>query len=388
MQVYKTFFKVAKKYTGGCILYLVIFLVLMFSMSALSSSEENDKFKASKVNFTVIDEDHTDASKALITYLKGKHNLVKMKSYDAQTLQDNLYYEQISYILTIPKGYEENILNKQFENILSHTKKPDTAAGFFFNQDISAYLNTLRLNLEAGYSLKDSLTETENTVKNTNTDVETIEFEKTTDKKDNGIYYFFQYYAYIAISILIVGMAPILIAFHKKDLAARVNCSSYTKVKQTTELGFGCITYSIALWLVLVLAAVVAYGPGAVFSTNGLLCVLNSFVYLFVIGAITLLIGSFSLNSSTLSLVSNVIGLGTSFLCGVFVPLWLLSDKVVAFSKFLPAYWYIRNNNMVSGFTGEALEMSTYWKNLGIQCIFAVAIFCIYLVVNQNKKKN
>ena len=387
MQVYKTFFKVAKKYTGGCMIYLTVFLVLMICMSYISTNDSNNKFAAQTVKFTVIDEDKTDASEALIDYLSKKHELVKMTAYDTETLQDNLYYEEIKYILNIPKGYQSNLENKKYENLLSHTMRTDSAAGYFFNQDLDAYINTLRLNMEGGYDLREALKETADTIENAKTEVETIECEETTKNKENGIFYFFQYFAYIAISVLIVGITPILISFHKTDLDARITCSSYSKVKQSAEIGLGCITYSIALWLILVLCSVAVYGPTQAFSTNGLLCMLNSFVYTIVIIAITLLIGSFSMNSATLSLVSNVLGLGTSFLCGVFVPLWMLSDKVLAFSKFLPAYWYIRNNDMISGFTGEAVVMSTFWTNLGIQLIFAVAIFCIYLVVNLNKKK-
>ena len=66
----------------------------------------------------------------------------------------------------------------------------------------------------------------------------------------------------------------------------------------------------------------------------------------------------------------------------------MLSDKVVAVSKFLPAYWYIKSNNMIAGFTGEAVSMQTYWTNIGVQLLFAAAIFSIYLVVNLNKRKS
>lgn len=388
MQVYKTFFKVAKNYTGGCIIYLTVFLILMICMSFLSSSDSENKFSASSVKFTVIDEDSSDASKALIDYLSGKHELVELDSYDNETLQDNLYYEQIRYILNIPSGYEKSLEKGEFDHLLSHSMRTDSAAGYFFNQDISSYINTLRLNLKGGYDLKEALDKTAKSIESTKSEVETIEFEKTAKNENKNIFYFFQYFAYIAISILIVGISPILISFHKEDLAARVACSSYSGVKQSLEIGLGCVTYAIGMWLFLMICAVVVYGPAQAFSEYGLLCMANSFVYTIVIIAITLLVGSFNLGSASLSLVSNVLSLGTSFLCGVFVPLWMLSDKVVAFSKFLPGYWYIKSNNMISGFTGEAVSMNTYWRNTGIQLLFAVAIFSVYLVVNMNKKKS
>ena len=32
--------------------------------------------------------------------------------------------------------------------------------------------------------------------------------------------------------------------------------------------------------------------------------------------------------------------------------------------------------------------MNTFWRNTGIQLLFAVAIFSVYLVVNMNQKKS
>ena len=136
MQVYKTFFKIAKKYLGGCLMYLTVFMVLMVSMSMISSKEGNDRFSAKSIKFTVIDEDNSQASKALIEYLSSKHELIEMKSYDKESLQDNLYYEEISYILNIPEDYEEKLEKGSFQNLLSHTMKSDSAAGYFFNQEL------------------------------------------------------------------------------------------------------------------------------------------------------------------------------------------------------------------------------------------------------------
>lgn len=387
MQVYKTFFKIAKKYLGGCLIYLTVFMIIMVSMSMISSKEGNDRFSAKSIKFTVIDEDNSQASKALIEYLSSKHELIEMKSYDKESLQDNLYYEEISYILNIPEDYEEKLEKGSFQNLLSHTMKSDSAAGYFFNQDLDSYINTLRLNLSGGYSLEEAIKETADTVKNTDTEVDTIKFEKVASQKENGIFYFFQYFGYIIISILLVGISPILISFRQADLSARISCSSYSKVKQSIGIGLGCLTYSLAQWLVMVICSIVIYGPEQAFSRNGILCLLNSLIYTIVVIAITLLVGSFKLSSSALSLVANVIGLGTSFLCGIFVPLWLLSDKVIAFSKFLPTYWFIKNNNMISGFSGEAVSLSSFWNNIFIQLLFAVAIFCIYLVLNISRKR-
>ena len=44
----------------------------------------------------------------------------------------------------------------------------------------------------------------------------------------------------------------------------------------------------------------------------------------------------------------------------------MLSGSVLAVGRFLPAYWYIRANNMLAGFGKEVFDLSFYWKCIGI----------------------
>ena len=148
MQVYKTFFKIAKKYLSSCIIYFSIFIVLLIAMSKLGTETTNSRFEADTVDFAVIDNDNTTASEALLDYLTGKHKLVTLDDYSNESLQDYMYYEKIEYVLIIPEGYEANLLSGKTENIISHSMKTDSAKGFFFNQDVSAYLDCLKLYLE------------------------------------------------------------------------------------------------------------------------------------------------------------------------------------------------------------------------------------------------
>ncbi len=56
---------------------------------------------------------------------------------------------------------------------------------------------------------------------------------------------------------------------------------------------------------------------------------------------IVFLIGQVMKKAETVSMVSNVIALGMSFLSGVFVPIEFLGDGIIKAADFLPAYWYI-----------------------------------------------
>lgn len=393
MQVFKTYFRIAKKQLGGTVIYIGIFAAIMFIMSGFASEEADTRFQATSLDITVIDEDHSEASEALVSYLGDIHNLVELPDYDQETLFDNLYYSRISYVLTIPSGYSDRLLAMDTEELVTSSKFNNSARGYFVDQQIDEYLSSVTLYLSGGYSLTEALSKTAASFENQET-VDMINFETDTEESVNPMMvYFFQFIPYIFLSVLILGMCPILIVFHQKELRCRIQCSAMSQHSMNFQLTMGCILYTVLLWLLFLLGAVIFYGPSDVLSRQGLLLIGNSAAFLPVGVAITLLLGTLISSSNKdntnniLNMVANVLGLGMSFLCGIFVPQYLLGDGVLAVAHFLPAYWYVRNSNMIGGFSDEAMSYSTYWTNIGIQLLFFVALFAVYLVASRQKKQ-
>lgn len=378
MQVYKTFMKVAQAKLPSIILYFIVFFLITLIMSFTMQDEINKKFETASAEICIIDEDQSTASHALSDYLSVKHTLVTFDSYDNETLQDNLYYQRIDYVLTIPVGFEEELLSGKNGTLVQSAKQPDSASGYFIDQQINGYIHALSVSMTGGNSLEDAIVSVNETF-SVLPEVTVTQFDKKSSDMHTQIYYFFQYLPYVMLMMVIEGLTPVLLAFHKKDVEERILCSSTKQSTQSIQIGLGCATFSLVIWLAFMLLSIFIYGPQQVFSLNGLLCILNSMVFVLIATAITLFLGTFSLNSNALNMIANVIGLGMSFLCGVFVPQWFLGDAVLSFSRFLPTYWYIRITNMLAGFSDEALSMDTYWTCIGIQMLFSVAIFAVYL---------
>lgn len=379
------FFKVARKKLPSALIYVFIFLVLIILMSNTGSSDS--RFQITSVNICIIDKDQSMASQGLSDYLTGMHELVELDSYDNETLQDNLFYQTISYVLTIPKGFEAALTSGITDGLVQTSKRQDSASGYFVDQQVDSYLRSLSLYLTGGATLEEAIASTRNTIAE-EPEVTSVFFGKKTGDGQSAMYYFFQYFPYVIIMILIEGLSPILMAFHKKDVEDRIRCSSMPSNRRNIQIGLGCATYSMGVWVIFLLISIVMYGPAHIFSANGLLCILNTLVFLLISSAITLFISTFSIKGNVLSMVSNVIGLGMSFLCGIFVPQWLLGETVLAVSRFLPAYWYIRILNMLSGFSGDPFSMHTYWSCIGVELLFLFAIFAAYLVANQQRQKS
>lgn len=386
MQVFKTFFRIAKKKLPGTAIYFVIFLVIMLLQSQLSNKDVDTSFQSSSLDICVIDEDHSDASKALTDYLGSIHTLTTLRDTDAETLQDNLFYQRISYVLTIPKGFESNLTSGNTKNIVDSSKRKNSASGYFVDQQIDVYLNSLNLYLSGGYSLEDAIALTDASISDLE-EVEMVSFDAKSNTDTNStLFSFFQYIPYVLILILFMGLTPILVTFRKKDIQNRIDCSSISLMSKNMQLTLGCALFSLFVWGIFMIAGLCTYGAKQFFNEYSLYCILNSFVFLCVSLALALFISTFSLSENALNMVANVVALGMSFLCGVFVPQWFLGESVLTAARFFPAYWYVRIINMFSGATGEMVSMTTYWRFLGIQFIFAIAIFALYLLSDKIKK--
>ena len=84
----------------------------------------------------------------------------------------------------------------------------------------------------------------------------------------------------------------------------------------------------------------------------------------------------------------NVLSLGMSFLCGVFVPVSLLSEGVRSVSRFLPVYWYEQVVKIIADnavFSTE--QFQKIWQCIGIQLLFAAAILSVGLVISKYKQQ-
>ena len=105
MQVFNAFFKIARKRIPSICLYFIIFAIICLLMTFNADKNFTSNFQSSSLNVCVIDHDNSNASAALTDYLGSIHHLVSLPD-DPETLQDNLYYRYVDYILTIPAGFE------------------------------------------------------------------------------------------------------------------------------------------------------------------------------------------------------------------------------------------------------------------------------------------
>ena len=186
---------------------------------------------------------------------------------------------------------------------------------------------------------------------------------------------------YILISVLMHSLCPVLLAMNRKDIRFRTNCSSVKPNAYMVQIFAGSTFFIIGIWTIFIIAGLFMYG--GLYQGKAWLAVLNSFLFALVSAAITIFISSFEPSQNFINLMTQVIGLGMSFLCGIFVPQSLLGDGVLAAARFLPAYWYVRANDMLAG--KEVYDGTQFAAFLAIEAAFAVVLALLTLLIRRLK---
>ena len=193
----------------------------------------------------------------------------------------------------------------------------------------------------------------------------------------------YSYIPWILLMQLVNVITPILMIYNKKELRNRIECSSYKYVNINKELLLAVIITGLGVCVPYVMMDGIMLRDNLLTVQSGLYMA-NMLVYMLVAVNIAFLFSKVAANDQVVSMLSNIVGLGMAFLSGVFVPMQYLGAGVIRVAHFLPAYWYvIACENIYKNGSGK---LGVTLQAMGVQVLFAVAIFMITLVVGRNKK--
>ncbi|MDO9490629.1 ABC transporter permease [Acetobacterium sp.] len=385
MQVYKAFFKVIQKNRGQILIYLVVFMVLALLLTNTYNPPQNTDFSKVKVNIAFIND---DADSLLVdglkTYLGENANLVDLPD-EPQKLQDALFFREVEYILRVPAGFTEAMLSGQ-DVQLEKTTVPDSTSNIYMDLLINKYLNTAQTytTYMPGLSQAD-LTQYVDKDLAEQSEVTMISNGSHSANAEKSGYYF-NYLSYSMFAILILGVCSVMLVFNNTDLKRRNLCSPIRSANMNLQMILGNLSFAILTWLVLISASFIMYGS-FMFTTTGLLLLLNSFVFTLAALSISYLIGNIVKSRGAMSAVANVFALGTSFISGVFVPQELLGDNVLTIASFTPTYWYIKaNNEIAAAVSYNADNLQSIFTSMVLVLAFGVAVLGVTLVLIKQRR--
>lgn len=382
MQVFNAFLKVLRKKMPVAMIWIIIFLII--SIIFVKTNNSTFTFEEKRFSICVLDEDQTPESKALTAFLGERHELISLPAEDEEEILDALYYERADYVMTIPAGYAEKLASGKTDTLFTHYYIDDRYANTLLDSTLSEYICTVSAYQASGMSCTEAITAAENALSE-EIEVNSNPFVKTEaeNNKYSNFSYYFQYLPYVLLSVMIAALSPTLITMQKADIRHRTNCSCLSSSSQTLQLMLGSGLFVLFVWLIFMIAGI--FISGEMFHGMTWYAVLNSFVFQLVAAGIAILISTFAPSSTGVNVISNIVGLGMSFLCGVFVPQSLLGEGILQVGQFLPAYWYIKANNMLSGTSGEVFTTVQFFQYVGIEFLFAVALFAVTLVLQKAK---
>ena len=386
MQVYKAYFKIIKKNIGQLSIYLIIFLLFAIIFGKVSTSPKDTDFESTKVNISIINKDeNSKLISGLRDYLKENENIVDVGT-SKEDLQDALFFREAEYIITIPKGFTKEILKGNKDINIEKTVIPNSTSEIYMDNLINRYLNTVKMYT----STIDNISQAK-LVSNVNKDL-----SHTTDVKiktyDNdysnnaSCANYYNFFAYSMFAVLILGISLVMISFNNKDLKRRNLASSLSMKNMNIQMVFANITYAVVVWFVMIIASFIMF-KNYMFTINGLLSLLNSFVFTLAALSISILISNLVTSRNALSAVVNVIALGSCFISGVFVPQQYLGDTVLSIAKFNPTYWYVKANDDIAILVNYSNEnMRPIFMSMIIVLGFALAVYAVTLVVIKQKR--
>lgn len=380
MTVFKTFLKVLNKCKFVIILYTVILLV--FGGINMQTSENSTNFIASKPDVLIINNDEdVGITKNLTNYIEKNTNIIEVKD-DEEAIDDALFYRDVSYIIYIPKHYRQDVLNGKNPEI--EIKSAGDYGGSYAEMILSRYIKVQNIYAKE-IENEDELVEKINEVL-----LEEVQIQKTTTLDTNSLskatfYYNFASYSILAGAIYVICL--ILSSFREEKVRKRTIVSSMSYKKHNRILLLSNGLFAIILWGLYVILSFIFVGD-IMFSTQGIIYIINSFIFTMCALTIAFLIGSVVNNKNAINGIVNVVALGSSFLCGAFVPMEWLPDFVLKIAHILPTYYYISSNEMIANIETANFEtMQPILTNMGIMLIFAVVFIILTNVLSKRKMK-
>ena len=380
MTVFKTFLKILNKNKFIIILYTMF--LIFFGGFNMQTSENNTNFVASKPDMMIVNYDEEKGiTKDLIKYIEENSNVVDLKNNE-DAINDALFYRDVNYVVYIPKNYNKDFMDGKNPEI--EIKSTGDYQSSFAEMLLSRYIKVANI-------YQKSINSEEELISKINETLSKKSEVEITSKLDTNIlskatfYYNFANYSIMACLIYVICL--ILASFKDIKIQKRTIISSTNYKTLNRKILLSNSLFSIILWMIYVVLSFILVGD-IMFSIHGIFYLINSFVFTICATTIALFIGNIVSNKNAISGIVNVIALGSSFLCGAFVPMEWLPDGVIKIAHILPSYYYISNNEVLK--TLELINLNTIKPillNIIIVLSFSIMFIILTNIVSKRKQK-
>lgn len=380
MTVFKAFLKVLNASKAPIIMYTVI--LIFFGGFNLKSNDKSTNFVASKPDILIINHDSEEGiTSSLIDYITKNSNIVDIKDNE-NAINDALFYRDVNYIIYIPSNFRKDLLNGKNPQI--EVKSTGDYQASLAEMMLEKYLKLANIYIDTYHDEEKIIESINNTLKN-ETEIMTTSNLDTTSLDKMSAYYNFANYSILAGCVYVICL--ILSSFKDEKISKRTIISSMNYKKYNRKLLLSNSLFAIVMWLFYVILSFILIG-NAMFTIHGLMYIINSFIFTICALTIAFLIANIVSNKNAINGIVNVVALGSSFLCGAFVPMEWLPEQVLTIAHILPSYWYIKTNEVLK--VTEVFNIDTLkpiLTNMFVIIIFTSLFIVITNIISSKKRK-
>lgn len=379
MTVFSTILKILNKLKGMLILYTVI----LISITALNQTSGSiTEFEESKPDLIIVNKDLEDPiTKGFTDYLEEHCELKDIDVNDKEKISDAIFYRDVNYIVYIPNHFGKDLLEGK-EPKLEYKSTGDENASYC-QMIIEKYIRTVMIYKD--YYEGEELTKKVGDVVENDTKVTLKTSLDTSSLSSMTRYFNFLNYALLAGCVYCISM--ILASLKEQNVRKRTIISSFNYKKYNLIVLMSLSIVILAMWMMYMILSFILF-KNQMTTSNGIAYMLNSLVFALCSLSIGFLIGNITQNKNAIGGIVNVVALGTSFLCGCFVPFDYMPDYVIKIAHILPTYYFVKNNETIKTietFGGDVLKPLLI--NGGIIVAFAILFIIITNYVSKKKER-
>ncbi len=384
MSVFNAILKSLKSNIITIIVYLSIFTIFGNMQARATVSTQENVFEETTVKVAVTDNDNSQLSQALVSYLESTQEVVDPRTDDPQVMNDNVRFLIYEYALIIHEGFEENIKSGNIEDSLTYIAPGTTASQFLLTEKLNDYLQDVVIYLNSGYSEEEAIALThDQMIKLSETNATVIDqLEENHRSFYTGM---FTFNGYTLLMLLCICGACTLTFMKNRDVSNRISVSGmhfFTRNVATISavlcIGFLITTFVIAVILLM----------SSQYSNDKLVFyALDAYSLMFVGLGMAYFICSITANENLINMVANMLVLSMSFLCGVFVDTQYLSTSIVKAAHFMPLYWYTTAIKYINDTPFNNILSRQFGVYLLIEILFALMFFTAGMIISRKKEQ-
>jgi len=378
MKAFKTCARVTRRHLLLLSLYLLIFTVMLLLFTGVMSSNSPTEYEPSQTKIAIINRDgDTPLLSGFRQFLSEKGEIIPLED-DETALKDALIYGEIQYAVIIPQGFTDAFLAGEAVKVETMAVKMQ-ASSVFAEQFVNQYFSCAELYVRAGISDLTALPDVmgQHAV---------VELKQYADAREVSSYVttFYGMFGYVMTALMILSTSTIMMAFNRRPVRQRISCSpappAAVNLQIAAFLGLTALVYTAFMTLIALIPMI--SGNQLPDGRQFLLLTVNTICLAAISLSISFLCGLFIKSTTIQNAVANFAALILSFLGGIFVPTSLLSDQVLAISKFTPLYWYadaVQQITLLSDFSPASL--GPVFVSMAIELAFAVVFLLLALFI-------